>query len=320
MKRISVFAFLLTLGIVHCWSQTTQQGKTAEQQSQTAAQQSQTAAQQSQTAAQQSQTAAQQSQTAAQQSQIAVQEQQKEAQSAQSMESLQAKLKEEQQKVSMVEGKERAAARLGASADVMKGVLTGRFLLKGQIEKAKCVVIIPSQKRIGFVFGGDYGRGTMTCHLGGDYNGPWSAPSMVALEGGNFGFQIGFQTSDLIFLVMNERGVNSLLSSKSKLGADASVAAGPFGRSLMGATDGGMKADIIAFARTGGVYGGAVVNGSSLRPDHKLNRALYDRQLTPREIVRSGLVPVPVPGKPLINLLDSQRKVAASAPSGGENK
>lgn len=330
MKRISLVAGLMAWVMLPASSLQSQQSKTAQQQSKTAQQQSETAEQQSRTAEQQAQTAQQQSQTAQQQTQTAEQQAQTEkkqadtakqqAQTAQQ----QAPTPQQQSQAAadrawMAEVKGKQAARLAASRDVMKNVYAGKYVGKGLVEKAKCVVVIPSVKRAGFIFGIDYGRGTMSCRLGDNYNGPYSAPSMVALEGGNFGLQIGVQVSDLVLLVMNERGVNSLLSSKGKLGVDASVAAGPLGRSVTGATDLGMKADILAFSRTGGAYLGAVLNGSSLRPDNTGNQALYGRELTAKQIVRSGEVPVPADGRPLIQLLDENR-VVASAPSGGDNK
>ena len=287
MKRISVFALLLALCVLLGSSQS---------RSQTAAQQSQTAAQQSQIAQQQTQQAQQRSQQAQHQGQTA------------------------DDQAYMAEVKDKQTDRLHSSRDVLSAALTQKVgVTKNLVDKAKCVIIIPSVKRAGFVFGFDYGRGTMSCRLGENFNGPWSAPAMCVLEGGNFGLQIGVQVTDLVLLVMNQRGVNSLLSSKSKLGVDASYAAGPFGRSVQGATDMGMKADILAFSRTGGAYLGAVLNGSSLRPDNTGNQALYGRELTATQIVRSGEVPVPPAGRPLIQMLD-QTTVVAAAPAGGDNK
>jgi SH3 domain-containing YSC84-like protein 1 len=339
MKRICVFALLLALGTVPAWSQepsqqsgtaqqqsqtaeqqsqtamqqsqTAQQGKVAaQQQSKTALQQSQTAAQQSQTAAQQSQTAQQQSQTAAQQSQIAAQQTQQAHQAQQAQQ--QGDTKSEQAYQAEVKAKQ--ADRLHSSRDVLNTNLTQKLgITKEIMDHAKCVIVIPSVKRVGFVFGAEYGRGTMSCRLGQDFNGPWSAPSMIALEGGSFGLQIGVQVTDLVLLVMNERGVNSLLTSKSKLGVDGSAAVGPFGRSYVAATDMGMRAKILAFSRSGGAYLGAVLNGSTLRPDNTGNTALYGRELSARDIVRSGEVPVPPAGRPLVQTLD-QVKVAAAAP------
>ncbi|HEY6306776.1 MAG TPA: lipid-binding SYLF domain-containing protein [Candidatus Angelobacter sp.] len=312
MKRICVFALLLALGCIPVWSMQSK-SETTQQQSQTAAQQSQTAAQQSQTAAQQSQTAAQQSQTAAQQSQIAAQQQAKAAQQGQGAQAGAASQAASDQAYE-AEVKAKQADRLHNSRDVLNTNLTQKLgITKEVIDHAKCVIVIPSLKRAGFIFGVDYGRGSMSCRLGQDFNGPWSAPSMISLEGANFGLQIGVQVTDLVLLVMNERGVNSLLSTKSKLGVDGSVAAGPFGRSMVAATDMGMRAKILAFSRTGGAYLGAVLNGSTLRPDNTGNTALYGRELTARQIVRSGEVPVPPAGRPLIQTLD-QTTVATVAP------
>jgi lipid-binding SYLF domain-containing protein len=142
---------------------------------------------------------------------------------------------------------------------------------------------------------------------------------MISLEGANFGLQIGVQSTDLVLLVMNERGVTSLLSTKSKLGADGSYAIGPFGRSITATTDMGMKAKMLAFSRTGGVYLGAVLNGSTLRPDNNGNTALYGRELTATQIVRSGEVPVPPAGRPLIQTLDQTTMAAVAPPSASTN-
>jgi lipid-binding SYLF domain-containing protein len=358
MKRIGVFALPLVLGLVSAWSQqpqqgqtAAQQGQTAEQQSQTAEQQSQTAEQQSrtaqqskaaaqrqsqaaalqsQTAAQQSQTAAQQSQTAAQQSQTAQQQMQiaqHQAQVAQQQAAQQAKIAQEQATLPQsdqaytAEVKAKQADRLHNSRDVLNSNLTQKLgITKSMIDNAKCVIVIPSVKRAGFIFGVDYGRGSMSCRLGQDFNGPWSAPSMISLEGANFGLQIGVQSTDLVLLVMNERGVTSLLSTKSKLGADGSYAIGPFGRSITATTDMGMKAKMLAFSRTGGVYLGAVLNGSTLRPDNNGNTALYGRELTATQIVRSGEVPVPPAGRPLVQTLDQIKVAAATPPANTSSK
>lgn len=323
MKSIFVFALVLGLGSLLCSSQQAQQSQgdqtqQAQPQSAQPPQPDQTPtdqpppqpSQSTQPSSQQSQASqtpdqqnpAQSSQTQTQQSQTA----QGQAQTNQ-------QLYEDRQY--MAEVRNKASNRLASSADTMNMVLTGNFLGKGLVDNAKCVIVIPSVKRVGFIFGFDYGRGTMSCRLGENFKGPFSAPSMVALEGGNFGLQIGVQVSDLVLLVMNERGVNSLLGSKSKLGVDASLAAGPFGRSATAATDMGMKADILAFSRTGGAYLGAVLEGSSLRPDTTANAALYRRDLPAKYIVRSGEVPVPAPGRRFVSLLDETRPVVAQAPA-----
>jgi lipid-binding SYLF domain-containing protein len=311
MKYICAFALFLVLGAAAAWSQESQGNTQQQDQTQpTQAQPSQTQPAQTQPAtAEPSQAQPAQTQPA-----TAPPAQTQPTQAQQSAAQAQAA----EERAYMAEVKDKQTARLAASRDVMKNVLTGKYAGKGMVEKAKCVIVIPSVKRAGFIFGIDYGKGTMSCRLGDNFNGPYSAPSMISLEGGNFGLQIGVQVSDLVLLVMNERGVNSLLGSKSKLGVDASVAGGPFGRSIMGATDMGMKADIVAFSKTGGAYLGAVLNGSTLRPDNTGNHALYGRELTSKQIVRSGEVPVPPSGRPLIQILD-QSKVVAAGPS-GDNK
>jgi SH3 domain-containing YSC84-like protein 1 len=216
--------------------------------------------------------------------------------------------------------REKQVERLHDSREVLKVALNEKSgISKSLTDKAKCVVIIPSVKKFAIGIGGDYGRGTMTCRLGENFNGPWSAPSMMALEGGNFGLQIGAQATDYVLLVLNERGVNSLLKSKSKLGGDVSVAAGPIGRNMTAATDLGMRAQILSYSHTGGVFAGVALEGSSLRPDNSGNAALYGRELTSRQIVRSGEVPIPSDARPLIRLLQ-QSSNAGATPQPGESK
>ena len=143
---------------------------------------------------------------------------------------------------------------------------------------------------------------------------------MTSLEGGNFGLQFGVQATDLVLLVMNERGVNSLLKTNFKLGGDASLSAGPFGRNMSAATDLGMRAQILSYSHSGGVFAGVALDGSTVRPDNRNNEVLYGRELTAREIVRSGQIPVPPAGRPLIQTLDQTAKVAVAAPPAGDNK
>ena len=302
MKRIFVCAFLMALAVIPAWSLQSHQSRTAQQQSQTAEQQSQTAQQQSQTAQQQSQTAQQQSQTAQQQSQTA----QQQAQQAQ-------KSQAASDQADMAAVKAKQADRLRDAREVLKVALNEKSgISKSLTDQAKCVVVIPSVKKFAIGFGVDYGRGAMTCRLGENFNGPWSAPSMMALEGGNFGLQIGLQATDLVLLVLNERGVNSLLRSKAKLGGDVSVAAGPVGRSMYAATDLGMRAQILSYSHTGGVFAGIALDGSTLRPDKTGNESLYGRELTTKEIVRSGEVPVPADARPLIQMLEQSGNVATA--------
>jgi SH3 domain-containing YSC84-like protein 1 len=320
MKSIFVFALVLAVGSLLCSSQQAQQSQgdqTQQAQPQTAQppQPDQTPTDQSSPQPSQSSQASQtpDQQNQAQPSQTQTQQPQaSQGQTPRPPDTTNQQLYADRQY--MAEVRNKATNRLASSADTMNSVLNGKFLAKGLVDNAKCVIVIPSVKRAGFIFGFDYGRGTMSCRLGENFKGPFSAPSMIALEGGNFGAQIGVQVSDLVLLVMNERGVNSLLGSKSKLGVDASVAAGPFGRSGAAATDMGMKADILAVSRTGGAYIGAVLAGSSLRPDTTANAALYNRDLPAKYIVRSGEVPVPAAGRRLVSVLDETTTVVAQAP------
>ena len=139
------------------------------------------------------------------------------------------------------------------------------------IDKADCIIVYPSVIKGAFIFGGSYGRGAMICRSGEKFNGPWSAPTMMALEGGSFGFQIGGQATDFVLLVMNERGAKAILSNKVKLGADASAAAGPKGRTAEASTDVTMRAEILSYSRARGLFAGVSLAGSTVRPDNRAN-------------------------------------------------
>src|SRR5499425_2246886 len=151
------------------------------------------------------------------------------------------------------------------------------------IDKAVCIIVYPSVVKAAFVFGASYGRGAMTCRSGEHFNGPWSAPTMMALEGGSFGLQIGGQATDFVLLVMNGRGANSILSSKVKLGADASAAAGPKGRNAEASTDVTLRAEILSYSRARGLFAGISLAGSTVRPDNKANTALYKKEITSQD-------------------------------------
>jgi len=171
------------------------------------------------------------------------------------------------------------------------------------LDHARCVVVMPTVLKAAFVVGGAYGRGVMVCRTGKDYTGPWGAPTMMALEGGSFGFQIGGEATDFVFLVMNDSGAHSLLKSKVKLGADASAAAGPVGRTTAADTDAFMRAEILTYSRARGLFAGVSLEGSTLRPDGDANRNLYGKSLRPEEIVRGEKMPVPESAKELIRQL-----------------
>src|SRR5215469_10212075 len=143
------------------------------------------------------------------------------------------------------------------------------------LNKARCVVVLPSVLKAAFIVGGSYGRGVMVCRTGADFRGPWGAPAMYALEGGSVGFQIGGQATDFVILVMNDRGASSVLKSKVKLGGDVSVAAGPKGRDAEADTDVTMRAEMLSYSRARGIFAGVSLEGSTLRPDDEANRKLY---------------------------------------------
>ena len=200
---------------------------------------------------------------------------------------------------------EKENERIGESAVVIREILgMPDGLPKDLLNKADCLVIYPSVKKAAFVVGGSYGRGVIICRKGMDFSGPWSAPAMFALEGGSFGFQIGAQATDFVLLIMNESGANSVMSSKVKLGADASVAAGPVGRAASAETDVVLKAEILSYSRSKGLFAGVSLEGSTMRSDDGANKALYGKELSAREIVREGKVAPPASSKRLRTILN----------------
>jgi SH3 domain-containing YSC84-like protein 1 len=203
-----------------------------------------------------------------------------------------------------VVGQMKENERIEESATVMKEILDMPDTINRDVlNKAACIVIYPSVKKAAFIVGGSYGRGLITCRKGLDFSGPWSAPAMFALEGGSFGFQIGAQATDFVLLVMNDAGAKSVMSSKVKLGGDASVAAGPVGRTASAETDIVMQAEILSYSRSQGLFAGVSLEGSTMRSDDGGNRALYGKELSAREIVREGKVAPPASAQPLLALL-----------------
>jgi lipid-binding SYLF domain-containing protein len=186
------------------------------------------------------------------------------------------------------------------------------------IEKADCVIVFPSVLKAAFVVGASYGRGAMVCRTGKDFRGPWGAPAMYALEGGSIGFQIGGQATDLVLLVMNQRGAESILNSKVKLGGDASVAAGPVGRDASADTDAYMRAEILSYSRTRGLFAGVSLEGSTLRPDDDATADVYGRKLTAREIVMGGNISIPKSGRHLVAVLQKNSPRNESKESAGK--
>jgi len=202
--------------------------------------------------------------------------------------------------------------RLQNAGKVMQEILNiPEDIPQDLLDKARCVVVMPSVLKAAFVVGGSYGRGTMVCRSGNDFTGPWGAPAMYALEGGSFGLQIGGEATDFVFLVMNDRGASSLLHTKVKLGADASAAAGPKGRSAAADTDAYMRAEILSYSRARGVFAGISLDGSTLRPDDRANRKLYGNYTNAAKIINESDVSAPPSAHDLIAALQNsspQRK------------
>jgi lipid-binding SYLF domain-containing protein len=174
------------------------------------------------------------------------------------------------------------------------------------LDKADCVVVFPSVLKAAFIVGGSYGRGAMSCRRGDDFRGPWGAPTMMALEGGSFGLQIGGQATDFVLLVMNESGARGILASKVKLGGDASAAAGPVGRDTSAETDASMRSEILSYSRARGLFAGVSLEGSTIRPDNGDNERVYGKKIPARDIVLSGKVPVPPAAQQLVSTLDAR--------------
>lgn len=194
--------------------------------------------------------------------------------------------------------------RLENSGVVMEEIMnTPENIPQDVLEKAECVIVFPSVLKFAIGFGGSYGRGAMVCRTGSGFTGPWGAPAMYALEGGSFGLQLGGQATDLVLLVMNDKGANSILSSKVKLGAGASVAAGPKGRDAQAATDASLRAEILSYSRTRGLFAGISLQGSTLRPDDDASAEIYGRKITAREIVLGNEVAIPAAGRRLVAAL-----------------
>jgi lipid-binding SYLF domain-containing protein len=194
--------------------------------------------------------------------------------------------------------------RLEKCGTVMQEVLNIPDNLPQQVlAKAECVIVFPSLLKVAFGMGKDYGRGAMVCRTGKNFDGPWGAPAMYALEGDSIGMQIGGESTDLILLVMNQRGVASILSSKIKLGGDASAAAGPKGRDASANTDAWMRAEILSYSRSRGLFAGVSLEGSTLRPDNKANARIYGRKITARAILLHNEVATPTSGRHLVRVL-----------------
>src|SRR5476649_2816318 len=172
------------------------------------------------------------------------------------------------------------------------------------LEKAECVIVIPSMTKVALGIGGSYGRGAMVCRSGATFHGPWGAPAMYSIEGGSFGLQLGAESTDVVLLVMNNRGVDALLSSKVKLGGNASAAAGPKGRTAEASTDVTLRAEILSYSRARGLFAGVSLEGTSIRPDDEATTQVYGRKISARRLVTGKSVAVPASGRHLVDVLE----------------
>jgi lipid-binding SYLF domain-containing protein len=210
---------------------------------------------------------------------------------------------------------DRETDRLEECGMVMKEILNvPDDIPQDLLDKAECVIVIPSTKKLAIGIGGSYGRGAVVCRSGEKFTGPWGAPAMFRLIGGNIGFQLGGQETDFVMLVMNNRGANSILRSKVRLGADASAAAGPKGRSATAATNEVMRAEVLTYSRARGLFAGISLEGANLQEDGNANKEVYGRKITAREIIRQGKVGVPGSARLLVDLLNKKSPKNLSDP------
>jgi lipid-binding SYLF domain-containing protein len=195
--------------------------------------------------------------------------------------------------------------RIRAAGEVMVAILNvPDDIPQNLLNKAECIIVMPSVKKFAFGIGGSYGRGIMTCRSGENFTGPWSAPTMMALEGGSFGFQLGGQSTDFVLLVMNRDGAKSILHSRVKLGGDMAVAAGPVGRNAAASTDITMRAQILSYSRSRGLFAGISLAGSTLRPDNPGNEKLYGRGISGEDIVINSKIRPPASARLLLSTLN----------------
>jgi lipid-binding SYLF domain-containing protein len=206
--------------------------------------------------------------------------------------------------------------RLRESGEVLKEILNIPDNIPQELlDKAECVLVLPSVKKFAIGIGGSFGRGAMTCRSGKNFTGSWGAPSMFALEGGNIGLQLGGNATDFVLLIMNPRGAESLFKSKVKLGADAAAAAGPKGRAAAAATDATLRAEILSYSRSKGLFAGVSLEGSTLRVDGSANENLYGRKISAMEIVREGKATMPPSAQTLISALNQKTPHNKSDPN-----
>ena len=200
---------------------------------------------------------------------------------------------------------EKERERLESAGTVLKEILDiPDDIPKDLLDRAECIIVMPSVKKLAIGVGGSFGRGAMTCRSGSNFTGSWGPPAMYALEGANIGFQLGGQETDFVLLVMNPKGARSLLSSKVKLGADASAAAGPKGRTAEADTDIVMRAEVLSYSRSRGLFAGVSLEGSTLRSDGSANENLYGRSVSAKDIIQEHKVGMPGGASTLVSLLN----------------
>jgi len=217
-----------------------------------------------------------------------------------------------------VYAQEKEEDRVENAGKVMQEILNAPDSIpQSVLDKADCVVVLPSVLKAAFIIGGSYGPGRSSCRGhscrgGKKFQGKWGAPTMMALEGGSAGLQIGGEATDFVLLLMSSRSASAILTSKFKLGADAEAAAGPVGRNASAETDATMRAEILSYSRARGAFAGVSLKGSTLRPDNDANKRLYGKKVEAKEIVLDGAVKAPPSAKTLLSTLDKASPINKS--------
>jgi lipid-binding SYLF domain-containing protein len=209
---------------------------------------------------------------------------------------------------------EKEQERVKASGDALKELLNAASSIPDSVlNKAECVIVIPSIKKAAFIVGAEYGRGVMTCRGGANFDGRWSAPAMMQSTGGSFGLQAGGQASDFVILVMNDKGARAVMNGKAKLGGDASIAAGPVGREAEASTNAAMSAEMLSYSKAQGVFAGVSLSGTTLGPDDGANEKLYGKKVTATEIISGSAGPAPASAHELLAVLTQKSPKNMSA-------
>lgn len=214
-------------------------------------------------------------------------------------------------------GESAEADRLKKSVEVLDEIMAApdEGIPGDLLSRAECVAVVPSMKKGAIGIGGTFGRGAVSCRSGQDKTGPWGPPAMITIGGGSFGFQLGGQSTDVVMLIMNRKGIDHLLSNQFTIGGDATAAAGPKGRSAAAATDATMTAEILTYARSRGLFAGVSLNGSVVKPDEEANRRLYGKAVTAKEVLEEGVLKAPAPAEPFLAALQkyAPRNVSENA-------